>query len=198
MHLKSIIVPNKEEPHGLWAIQHTGETSSDFSKLLGQNGQWFDQRYLREFFTNNEKDLSNYQWPKKYPDGIIVPVAAFDTVQYAMELNRTLRDVAERSGRGETPDFDQFFNNYDNSQLGLRELNLSKKQHPIKDGWLRLYAVAICSTCYVITGGAIKLVKGMDRPHLRQEDQKMKKVQAWLKDCDVVDWDSFKDFLNNG
>ena len=48
---------------------------------------------------------------------------------------------------------------------------------------LRIYAVRIDPSTYVVTGGAIKLTNKMqERPHTDQEKQKLEKVGSWLKE----------------
>lgn len=199
MELRRIIVPDfPQEVHGLWAVQYAGETSADFFKLLGPNGLWRQQNVLHDFFTANEADLISYHWASEYPKGVTIAVAELKTLTYVNDLTRELRKAANNALEGARPDFDQFFDNYHENQVGIKELNLSKKQFPDK-GWLRLYAISICSTCYIITGGAIKLVKPMDtREHLIKEDQKINNVRSWLLENNVSDYDSFKDFITNG
>jgi hypothetical protein len=47
---------------------------------------------------------------------------------------------------------------------------------------LRIYAIRINRHCYIITGHAIKLSRTMDRPHLQNELNKLKKVRNYLRD----------------
>lgn len=153
---------------------------------------------LHDFFVANEADLISYNWPGEYPKGVTIAAAELKTLTYVNNLTHELRNAAGNALKGKRPDFDQFFDNYHENQVGMRDLNLSKRQFPDK-GWLRLYAISICPTCYIITGGAIKLVKPMNtREHLIKEDQKINSVRSWLMDNNVSDYDSFKDFITNG
>lgn len=53
-----------------------------------------------------------------------------------------------------------------------------------------------CST-YVITGGAIKLTLKMEeREHTHQELVKMEKVRSFLLNENIIDDDSFVEYMN--
>lgn len=63
--------------------------------------------------------------------------------------------------------------------------------------WLRIYAIKLEPGIYIITGGAIKLTRTMqEREHTLIELARMEKVRRFLLDNDIVDKDSFVDFLN--
>lgn len=62
--------------------------------------------------------------------------------------------------------------------------------------WLRIYAIKLEPGIYIITGGAIKLTRSMqEREHTLVELARMEKVRNFLLDNDIVDLDSFNDYL---
>ena len=62
--------------------------------------------------------------------------------------------------------------------------------------WLRIYAIKLEPGIYIITGGAIKLTRTMqEREHTLVELARMEKVRNFLLDNDIVDLDSFNDYI---
>lgn len=63
--------------------------------------------------------------------------------------------------------------------------------------WLRIYAIKLSEGVYVITGGTIKLTLKMEeRDHTRQELLKMDKVRSFLLKENIIDDDSFVEYMN--
>lgn len=63
--------------------------------------------------------------------------------------------------------------------------------------WLRIYAIKLSEGIYVITGGAIKLTLKMEeREHTKQELVKMEKVRSFLLNENIIDNDSFVEYMN--
>ena len=58
----------------------------------------------------------------------------------------------------------------------------SKAYGPQRPSWLRIYAIRIAENVYVVSGGAIKLTKDMEVPHLKLELRKLKATTAYLKE----------------
>lgn len=62
--------------------------------------------------------------------------------------------------------------------------------------WLRIYAIKLNPGVYVVTGGAIKLTRTMqEREHTLKELVKMEKVRQFFVANNVIDNDSFTDFI---
>ena len=62
--------------------------------------------------------------------------------------------------------------------------------------WLRLYAIKLSQGVYVITGGAIKLTLKMEeRSHTKEELVKLEKVRRFLLNEDIINDDSFIDYV---
>ena len=79
---------------------------------------------------------------------------------------------------------------------------LGKEKARLKDAyrhasWLRIYAIKLNPGIYVITGGAIKLTRTMqEREHTLRELVKMEKVRSHLLANNIVDKESFDDYMS--
>ena len=63
--------------------------------------------------------------------------------------------------------------------------------------WLRIYAIKLSEGIYVIIGGAIKLTLKMEeRVHTKLELVKMEKVRSFLLNENIIDNDSFVEYMN--
>ena len=61
---------------------------------------------------------------------------------------------------------------------------------------MRIYAIKLAAGIYIITGGAIKLTASMqEREHTLLELQKMEKVRRFLLEENIVDDESFIEYL---
>lgn len=61
---------------------------------------------------------------------------------------------------------------------------------------MRIYAINLAAGIYIITGGAIKLTATMqEREHTLLELQKMEKVRRFLLEENIVDDESFIEYL---
>lgn len=78
--------------------------------------------------------------------------------------------------------------------LGKEKARLKRTiRHP---SWLRIYAIKLSQGVYVITGGAIKLTLKMEeRNHTKVELAKLENVRRFLLNEDIIDDDSFIDYV---
>jgi hypothetical protein len=158
---------------GLYAIKYTGQELDELERLLDC---WEDIEFLELFFEQNKADLSFFK--------IGVEEAIRITRKEAKELRNTLKDAEEGWLNKFKP-----LNNTD-----YKIIKLSKQKS--KRYWLRFYAIKIDQKIFLITGGAIKLTHLMeDRPHTKEELQKLTKCRDYLIENGVFDEDSFIDFL---
>ncbi len=82
-------------------------------------------------------------------------------------------------------------------ELSENSRTLSLQKGKIKNNQLRLYAIKIDATCFIITGGAIKMSQKMeDHPETSKALKKMIMARNYLKENGVFDEDSFADLLN--
>jgi hypothetical protein len=117
--------------------------------------QWSDLEWLRRFFKKFERDLQLIEEP------FTINKAIKQTVTDADNLFETLY---EENGIN----LSSFFRPLDNREEEVRDNQKQKGRIKRPRTWLRLYAVHFNGK-YIITGGAIKLTKGMNRSHLKDE-----------------------------
>ena len=83
----------------------------------------------------------------------------------------------------------------------MTEMLLGKEKARLKNtpdhaSWLRIYAIKLDPGIYIITGGAIKLTRTMqEREHTLAELARMEQVRRYMLDNNIVDMDSFQDYL---
>lgn len=169
----------------LWAVRYDGFTDNALYMLFEQ---WYDVTWLYKFFKENTADLMSYF---KVTD---VNEAIYDTIEDAERLQCLIMDISPEA------DLDNLFRPLENSRF--TDMLLGKEKARLKNAyrhasWLRIYAIKLESGIYIITGGAIKLTRTMqEREHTFQELVKMEKVRSHLLANNIVDRDSFDDFLS--
>jgi hypothetical protein len=107
------------------------------------------------------------------------------------ELEKEILDASLRMDRA--TNLQSLFKPLDDMDKSISILQCSKAKVKAKGKkWgksprLRIYAIRINATTYVVTGGAIKLTHKMkDSKHTSDELKKIKRVQAWLKSDDIA------------
>ena len=167
----------------LWAVVYDGDTQDILTTTLSE---WLDPVALRAFFTHNRDDLlSSFHITN-------LDTAIMDTIMDAASLSEALMEV--RSGAG----LDGLFRPLENSRIQEMVLSREKAKGKRTSGhasWLRLYAIKLDKDIYLITGGTIKLTQKMsDRPHTRNELEKIERVRNRLLDLGIVDTDGVLDY----
>lgn len=169
----------------LWAVRYEGDNENALYRLFDQ---WSDVAWLRGFFKENINDLSSYF---KITD---VNDAIYDTIEDSESLQCLIMDISPDA------DLERIFRPLDNNRtaemlLGKEKARLKKnRKHP---SWLRIYALKLSAGIYIVTGGAIKLTATMqEREHTLKELHKMEKVRQFLLSENIVDEDSFTDYLS--
>lgn len=168
----------------LWSAHFQDEDKNALETVFDL---WEDPVWLEDFFVKNINDLSSYF---KITD---VNQAIFDTLLDREELQCLILDISPDAN------LDELFRPLENSRVN--EMLLGKEKARIKNrvnhaSWLRLYAIKLEPGIYVITGGAIKLTRTMqEREHTLKELTKMEQVRNDLIAQNVVDADSFVDYL---
>ncbi len=159
----------------LYAIQYDGEEENEYDRLLDL---WMDISYLRSFAKTAD---------------IIHDTASF--VDQVAEDAEDIESFMDCVADGEIG-LSNFFKPLHNHEIGFRELSLQKGR-PNRKSYLRLYAIEIAASppMFLITGGAIKLVRTMQEDEtLMKEKSKLNAVRQFLKENHVFDSDSFQDF----
>lgn len=172
------------ENEKLWAVRYDDCLDNVLDSILGQ---WNDVVWLRNFFKANLEDLTSYF---KITD---VNQAIYDTIDDSERLQCLIMDISPEAN------LDKLFRPLDNSRTS--EMILGKEKARLHDSqkhasWLRIYAIKLDPGIYVITGGAIKLTRTMqEREHTLVELARMEKVRRFMLDNNIVDKDSFDDYL---
>lgn len=172
------------ENEHLWAVRYDDCLDNVLDTILEQ---WNDVSWLRSFFKQNIRDLASYF---KITD---VNQAIYDTIEDSERLQCLIIDISPDT------DLERIFRPLDNNRTA--EVILGKEKARLRDtprhaSWLRIYAIKLDPRIYVITGGAIKLTRTMqEREHTLVELAKMEKVRQFMLDNNIVDMDSFKDYL---
>ena len=86
--------------------------------------------------------------------------------------------------------------NFRTSEIVLGKEKARLKRMVRHSSWLRIYAIKLSQGVYVITGGAIKLTLKMEeRSHTKEELVKLEKVRRFLLNEDIINDDSFIDYV---
>lgn len=169
----------------LWAVRYQGENENALYNLFDQ---WSDVMWLRSFFKRNWDDLVSYF---KIMD---INQAIEDTIEDSDCLQRIIMDISPDSN------LDEIFHPLENYRTS--DVLLGKEKARLKKGmrhasWLRIYAIKLSEGVYVITGGAIKLTLRMEeREHTKLELAKMDKVRSFLLSENIIDNDSFVEYMS--
>jgi hypothetical protein len=170
-------------PNSLWSVRYDGQEENAFYQAFDQ---WSDPIWLRDFFFQNKNDL-NEQFKVTNIDKAI-----YETIDEADRLQCLILDLALESN------LEQVFRPLEPSRTADVLLGKEKaKGKPVQhSSWLRIYAIKVSESAYIITGGAIKLTATMqEREHTLVELQKMEKVRSHLISEGVVDTEGFIDLL---
>lgn len=168
----------------LWAVRYNGESDNALYTLFDK---WGDVVWLRQFFRDNWDDLIAYF---KVTD---INQAIEDTIEDSDQLQCLMLDLNPDS------DLELLFHPLENFRTS--EVVLGKEKARLKrtirhSSWLRIYAIKLSQGVYVITGGAIKLTLKMEeRKHTKAELAKLEKVRHFLLNEDIIDDDSFIDYV---
>ena len=169
----------------LWAVRYNGEQDNALYTLFDQ---WNDVMWLRSFFKANWEDLTSYF---KITN---INQAIEDTIEDSDRLQGIIMDISPEAN------LDEIFHPLENFRttdglLGKEKARLKRvNQH---SSWLRIYAIKLSEGIYVITGGAIKLTLKMEeREHTKKELVKMEKVRSFLLNENIIDNDSFVEYMN--
>lgn len=169
----------------LWAAVYDGEDENALMKVFRG---WMNPMYLNLFFSRHLVDL------EKYFHITDIDAAIYDTVADAASLSCLILDIDPSAN------LDELFRPLENSRI--REMVLSREKAKGKrvsghSSWLRIYAIKLAPSIYLITGGAIKLTPTMaEREHTLLELRRMELVRNYLMENGVFDADGIKDLIS--
>ncbi|MDP3644326.1 MAG: hypothetical protein Q8S54_14200 [Bacteroidota bacterium] len=155
---------------------HSFKFDNGIDELSRLFEMWTDTEQLYDYFRMNS-DVLKYE-----------KIDIDEAVTQTIENSDLLYDLLSENRANLDDLFQPLSNN--SAQIKLLPKCKSKKR------WLRLYAINIDSSYYVVTGGAIKQSQEM-RDHLltREELKKLEQCRNFLIDNDIFDSDSLMDFV---
>ena len=166
----------------LWAVRDMAKPKNELALLFDA---WNDMEYLMQFFIDNFSDLKDRFHIERISDAIE------DTLDDAEQLERLILDIPF------TDNLDELFKPLGTMDMSVWELAREKARNWDRSGhasWLRVYAIRLEENVFVITGGAIKLTRTMqERPHTKEQLDKLNSCRQFLISNGVFDADSFID-----
>lgn len=169
----------------LWSVIYPEDEVDILTKTFRG---WTDLDYLEEFFSKNINDLSDYFHITD------VDTAIFDSLDDAYSLRCVIMDISPEAN------LDFLFQHLENSRIAEMVLGREKARGAWHghDSWLRLYALKVGESSYLITGGAIKLTREMkEREHTLRELVRMERVRNFLIEEGAVDLDGLIEINKN-
>lgn len=172
----------------LWAVvcpssKSEGKKSDVLTELFRQ---LTDTNYLLQFFTSNRKDLNAPIWNgisiDEAIDKVIEEVNHIEAELYAIELktpgyeNRSLSEIF--LPLHETHEF----------TINFRNDRYRKGKPDFHKPMVRIYAIELDDGTFVVSGGAIKLIKDMRNALLIKEKEKLDDLRDFLKKEDIYNF----------
>jgi len=175
-----VIVKNK-----LLSVKYD-EVNEDEYRLLFNN--WHDPEYLEDFFEQNKLDLQHAESPYAHisvPEAIEITIdEAYEFEDYILEISNSKSEVLEGS----------IFVDLHKDTLSPIHVE-SKAYGTYKKSWLRIYAIRISTSLYVVVGGGIKLTGTIQQSnHLKRELVKLKESKRFLQELGLFEEDDY-DFV---
>jgi hypothetical protein len=170
----------------LLAIKFDGNDSDEFRKAFNQ---WQDVEYLEDFFETHLSDLKSKFYQYTFGN-ISVEDAVKKTISESQAFEAYLRVRIQLAAKQNLKILnDEIFKPLDEFKKTTKLHYEANKAYGLEsNSWLRLYAIRITATIFVVSGSAIKLTKAMqDRPHTQKELQKLKKTAQFLKEIGFQD-----------
>ncbi len=156
-----------------------------------------DPLYLNDFYTSNEVSLRTQFWHNVSRDRFVIETRA-SWPDYFMDFTRACNefwvyDIFEPLGKS-----DAAIRNLNETRKGPHQLLCLKSKFGYIQGRIpfRLYAIEVDFDCFIITGGAIKIVEEMKQaPNTKLELLKLKTVFKELKEAGINNKKSLLDCI---
>lgn len=158
----------------LWSIVYDGESETALENAIKN---MIDAQWRLQLLKENEKCLSYYR--------LSIESASNQAFQEILEIVDLLYN--------HTDDIDDFFHPLKNTEVDDGNKVLMKNKGFVvldnnKKGIVRIYAIKLEPSYYVITGGTIKLTKDMqDLPHTNKEFENLELSRNYLQKIGVFD-----------
>lgn len=158
----------------LFTVQYEGEENHEFKRLFVQ---WNDIEYLRSFLYEHSKDLETDFW-----GDISVRQAVLNIRRDATNLEGKLIELAKEGLTNRYGTLSLLLKPLDERSTGQGDFENYKSYGIAKPSMIRLYAIRLDNNRFVISGGAIKLCKGMERDHLQYELMKLQVTHDFCRE----------------
>lgn len=166
-------------PERIYSIRYDGQEYAEYYRLF--NCEWTDVEYLMRFFESHTEFTENEFWNflDNNPE-----TAAARVIEDANRLEPYLRELAENSENGETPDLEDYFEPLNGKYVYELKFIPMKGYGMSRPTFLRLYALKFERNRYLIVYGGIKLNDSIqDSPVLSENVfKKIDQVRQFLKD----------------
>ncbi|SRR5690554_4114721 len=164
----SFIIPDK-----LAAFVYKQDKGIDIlHKVLSE---WRDTEYVFNFYEKNKKTIE---------DGPITPYG-YSFEDFSEEIMFDLEQLEEfiKSVKDGDVELDDCFAPLSKDEEEIKVLSLRKRRCK----WLRIYAIRVYENLYVVTGGAIKITKTMQKHRdTKNELAQLNYSRDWLKQHGIV------------
>lgn len=162
----------------IYSAKFNGEKENEFRRVFNF---WNDPESLYKFFKTHEKDLKS-----GFFGDISIIDAMEKTREYAPKLEAKILKAAKKGKKDKTEDLSTIFKPL-SEKYRSDNYEMDKVSGGERKSWLRIYAIRAERNKYIVTGGAIKLVKRMqEREHLKLEIEKLKIVQRYCFDNEDI------------
>lgn len=150
---------------------------------------WQDPSFLSDFYCNHIEYFREPFWA-----GIDEERFVMDAIASAPEIFRNLEAALQKD---DLENLFQPLSPQDERQADYTSIRVKSKFGCIQNHFaFRIYAVKVDDGCYVITGGAIKITRGMsEAPHTKIELDKLNYVHDALLEEGLTDKVSFLDYI---
>ncbi|HSH67554.1 MAG TPA: hypothetical protein VLB84_17560 [Bacteroidia bacterium] len=163
-----------------------GDELSDFLKRIS------DVEWLMNFFQDNIEDLQS-----GFYGSITCDEATRLTLEEAKLFRKKLVTIKALKESNKDTGLDVLFKPLVDTETRNKGLQKSKAKGSKHKNWLRIYAIKLEDGSYIITGGTLKLTQSMNtKDHTLKELRKLELCRDFLKSKDIIDHDSFVEFLN--
>ena len=175
---------------GLYSIKYNKNGKNEYDKFIDIGD---DVQGLFSFFKENLDDLNNPIY-----EGINLHSAVMQTIDEVREIERGFLEMKKSGDYQNLQILFKPLNDLDGKIFQLQKSKSKAKLKKVKHPWVRIYAIRIDKSAYVITGSAIKLTKGMkEREHTKKELDKFDKALNFLKVNGILSTDDIIYYYDN-
>lgn len=173
------IIPNR-----IYSIRYDGEERAEYYRLF--NKEWTDVDFLMDFFQSHPEFTENAFWGFLGNDP---EIASARVIRDANLLETHLKELANNSDNGTTPDLEHYFEPLEGKYFYELDMTPMKGYGTLEASFLRLYAIRVEHNCFLIVYGGIKLNDKIQNSPVLKENvfRKIDSVRQFLKDEGIID-----------